>query len=98
MRKRTIDIRDKTFCAGCKNEKLAMHTESVLQSDGSYKHCKFVSCQYMDICTDLFERFVAALEDDEATYELVLDEDKDDLLDDDEYSFCSDVRKEDRQR
>lgn len=98
MRKRTIDVRDKTFCVGCKNEKLAMHTESVLQQDGSYKRCKFVSCQHIDICTDLFERFVTALEDDEATYELVFDEDSDDDLLDDEYSFCTDTRREDRKR
>lgn len=100
MRKRTVDIRDKDFCSGCKNEKLSMHTESILQSDGSYKHCKYVSCQYIDICTDLFERFMSALEqsDEDFTYDVVCDEDSDDDLLDDDYSFCTDTRKEDRKR
>lgn len=91
---RTVPIRDKAFCTGCRNECLLLHTESIRQADGGYEHAKYVSCRHLSVCSDLYERTVSQFESeaDDDTYQ---DERK--LIENDDYSFCSDATYEDMQ-
>lgn len=106
----TVELRDKDFCQGCKKRKLQIYQETHYSEDGTRKRCDFAQCEHIKVCTDLFERLseryeqeIESLAEDRDYYmdmynNVVEEHYDDDILDDDDYSFCEDATLEDRQR
>lgn len=107
----TIEVRDEEFCSGCKKRRLRIYQESHYDEDRTRAKCDFAQCEHLAVCAHLVERLseryeqeIESIAEDRDYYmdmyhDVVEDRyDDDDILDDDDYSFCEDATLEDRQR
>lgn len=93
---RTIPVRTYPFCVGCENERLDLHTQRLYADDNEVERHAFAECRFRNICLHLYERLVSKYEHESECTDQE-DSTREDLLENDDYSFCDDVSWEDRQ-